>query len=472
MATNLADLQQEEDGRHKDQFETPSDSVSAVRHYRQSNRVIQFDPPPPPPPPPPSQSLILTSTFISTGSQGRGPVHQRRAQKELQFELVQAIERDNLSAVQYLISEGTQLNCIIMFNKTPLTYAIEKESFVLAKVLVKSGANTNYREPYGNAQQPLHIAVNVHSCDMMEFLLDNGADINGRNGCGLTPLMLASYTGQLEAVQLLHSREADLNIRDHVGKTAVHRAAEGQHSFVLQFLLTKGADINALDRFGRTALYHSIMFRHMDMIKLLLESGVSVNGSDLFSQSPLQVAVHRLSRQNMRAVLSTSLDYHKREKRIPTAEVRMLLNSGESEATVRVDFEILQLLVNAGALLDFFKLGDYFENLPNHVHDDDLKIALWHFLVVCDCTSDHEYFSLMGSKMSASVLDTWRQEKKSLQQLCRTAVRNQLRRRKPCDIHDSVNKLPVPTPLKNFLNLSDFFKRYPQFPPLFTAVGC
>ncbi|KAL8580838.1 hypothetical protein ACOMHN_017342 [Nucella lapillus] len=448
---------------------------------------------------------LNSQSAVKTGQCER----RRRSRKELQLELVQAIEYDDLTAVHNLIDEGVPLDSSIMFNKTALTYAVERRNVALAQLLVQRGADVNCREPSVNAQQSLHVAVlaglcsqPLHHglapgvphcdmtqcllqhgaasgdshCDMTRCLLRHGAHVNGRDSCRRTPVMLAAHTGHLAAVQLLAAHGAELNAADDMGQTAIHRAVQGRNSAVLTFLLSKGANVNAADAFGWTALYLAILFRYADMVEQLVRSGICVNGTDIFRQSPLCVAVHRLSSQNLQTLLQTSVNLQGRRRRIPTTEIRVLISSAHStgevnEVCLRMEFEILHLLVNAGAMVDFCLLGDYFEQL---LVDDNAvnawRVALCHYLVVCDCASDYRRLLSINSKLSLSVMATWVERKQSLQQLCRTAIRSHLRRKQPCDLHSSISQLPIPNSVKNFLNLRDFFDMYPQFLPLFRDV--
>ena len=231
-------------------------------------------------------------------------VQNKTSQKELRLHLIQAIEKDDLTTVQTLLTNEVDINCIVLFNKTPLTYAIELRSLDIAKLLVEAGAEINAREPVGNARQALHIAVDVADAEFIKFLIDRGADINGQDGCGSTPVIVASFHGRLEAVQVLSSYRANLLCQDFVGRTALHRAAEGQNENVIRFLVNNGADIDVCDKFGWTAIYHSIMFHHFNTIRVLLECGASLEGVDINNRSPLTLACNRLCPPNIKVCLS------------------------------------------------------------------------------------------------------------------------------------------------------------------------
>ena len=66
----------------------------------------------------------------------------------------------------------------------------------------------------------LHVAIRRDRRDMVNFLLDNGADINKIDGVGWTPLMEAIMDDMPELVSVLVDRGADKSIANARGATA------------------------------------------------------------------------------------------------------------------------------------------------------------------------------------------------------------------------------------------------------------
>ena len=99
----------------------------------------------------------------------------------------------------------------------------------------------------------LHIVMTEGRFDVMQLLIDRGADVHAVNDKGLTPLHLAQYA---EAVDLLVKAGADVNVRDEAGQTPLHLAAEENEDAVpldvIEALLLAGADVNAKDDHGST----------------------------------------------------------------------------------------------------------------------------------------------------------------------------------------------------------------------------
>jgi ankyrin repeat protein len=57
--------------------------------------------------------------------------------------------------------------------------------------------------------------------DVVQALLDKGADVNAKGNLGTTALMGASLTGRLDVMQALLDKGADVNARTNNGMTAL-----------------------------------------------------------------------------------------------------------------------------------------------------------------------------------------------------------------------------------------------------------
>ncbi len=79
--------------------------------------------------------------------------------------------------------------------------------------------------------------VNMGHLENVRRISQQGADVNGRNALGDTPLKAAAYTGQADMVRLLLGAGADPAATDLIfGRTALQWAQElGYEAVILAF---------------------------------------------------------------------------------------------------------------------------------------------------------------------------------------------------------------------------------------------
>ena len=118
------------------------------------------------------------------------------------------------------------------------------------KVLLSAGADRTIKDAIGDTW--IHYAVRGDcSKDILQCVIDQGADVNATNMENATSLMLASKKGNVDAMNMLLSAGADRTIKDANGDTWIHYAIYGD---ILEAIIDLGADVNATNKQNCTAL--------------------------------------------------------------------------------------------------------------------------------------------------------------------------------------------------------------------------
>lgn len=80
---------------------------------------------------------------------------------------------------------------------------------------------------------------------LLTSLLKSGIDVNVRNSDGMTPLMAAASTGNLDIIRLLLAKGADTSITNNLGETAAAIAVRSNHPQAVDMLMSARNTANA-----------------------------------------------------------------------------------------------------------------------------------------------------------------------------------------------------------------------------------
>lgn len=107
----------------------------------------------------------------------------------------------------------------------PLENAILNGDIDQVRLHLEAGVNPNQTIPGDNAY-PLHYAANSHA-DIIQLLVDHGADVDVKDDKGKTPLHCAAVRAYLEGMHVLLENGADVNAVDNEGNTPLQLAQRG-----------------------------------------------------------------------------------------------------------------------------------------------------------------------------------------------------------------------------------------------------
>ncbi|CAL5873590.1 uncharacterized protein PFLUO_LOCUS7871 [Penicillium psychrofluorescens] len=141
---------------------------------------------------------------------------------------------------------------------------------------------------------PLHCAACAGNDEMVEFLLENGADGNVVNEDGRTALHLATQYGHRKCLKILCSRRVETQIVDNQGWTSLHVAVgTATDESTVPLLVKNKADVNFQNpQTGNTALHLAVEWRRPRIILFLLEKGAAIDILNNEGLTPLQLAAN------------------------------------------------------------------------------------------------------------------------------------------------------------------------------------
>ncbi len=170
-----------------------------------------------------------------------------------------------------------------------LTKMIEEgDQEPLLKLLADHPGAVNGRN--SNDFSPLHLAAHYGRIDIMNTLLDKGAEIEAPATFQNTPYITAAAGGQVEAAQLLVERGAKTDSLNSMGQAPLHLAALHGHAEMVTYLLEQGADVNQLDDTNSTALHWAATRNQIEVAEILLEAGALKSALDSSGRQPWLIA--------------------------------------------------------------------------------------------------------------------------------------------------------------------------------------
>lgn len=167
--------------------------------------------------------------------------------------LISAIEKGDMALVSQFLNSGLNPNKRLLYG-TPLTYAAYAGQTEIVELLIEHGADPALPDEGGSA--PLLCAVQHTHIKTAKALLARGADLSNADRSGRTPLSIAAANGPPELVAWLLEQGADVHHKDQRGWQPLHLVLrahwlpDDQRRSIVAALLAHEADPNAVNPGG------------------------------------------------------------------------------------------------------------------------------------------------------------------------------------------------------------------------------
>lgn len=202
-----------------------------------------------------------------------------------------AIAHGNTKLTEYLISLMSFMTLDIYNNlkQTPLHLAVITGQTEIVGKLVSAGASSNV--PDRNGHTPCHLACQRSYVNCLEKLVMESKEVNLelKNYNGFTPLHEAVLASCTRSVKCLVENGANINSKDgKSGRTPLHHAVETENTDIIAELLKYGANPSEPSFSGNTPIQIA-SGRGMQTIRQILENtakGIPVEDKQMCSKQP------------------------------------------------------------------------------------------------------------------------------------------------------------------------------------------
>ncbi len=206
-------------------------------------------------------------------------------------EVLNAIKNNDVVALETLISSGHSVEshpAFVAALYNPLGLAVSLANYDCASLLIQHGADVNFVDMSGYT--PLIISVLSSSPELAALLLDSGAQESLNPDphfiMATTPLALACSLGEIDIVEILLQHGANVNLLGgHSGEASpLSYAALQGHTEIMQKLIEHGADVNSTalleegdagvwEAYSASSLLNAVLSTNIEAVKLLVNSG-------------------------------------------------------------------------------------------------------------------------------------------------------------------------------------------------------
>ncbi|MGO8835980.1 MAG: ankyrin repeat domain-containing protein [Limisphaerales bacterium] len=199
----------------------------------------------------------------------------------------------------------------------PLFCAIWRGNTNLVELLLRAGANPNqpgnvdwqiqgrgFVSPQGGTLSPLRFAILQNEPEVVNLLLRFKANPNAYDGWGGQPFIFNALS-HLDILKALLDAGADPNRPDRIQPNNIAEQGESPLMSVVgnsffetadgnlaaaKLLIDHGANPNFKNRYGKTALHWAVSVGNLELVKLLLDNKANPNAEDNYGITPLAVA--------------------------------------------------------------------------------------------------------------------------------------------------------------------------------------
>jgi ankyrin repeat protein/L-ascorbate metabolism protein UlaG (beta-lactamase superfamily) len=182
------------------------------------------------------------------------------------------VQQGDLTKTQSLIAKyPALLNSKSEDGRTPLHAAVMGGHKELMQYLIQEGADIDALDKEGRT--PLLNAIILKKPELAHTLIEMGADVKIKSKEGANAIIYALFFGSKDLIEPILDSGQDVNERYLGGVTMIQGAAAMGQLNAMKILLERGADLNAISDRGETALYFGVRQGRTEIVDWLFSNG-------------------------------------------------------------------------------------------------------------------------------------------------------------------------------------------------------
>jgi len=155
--------------------------------------------------------------------------------------------------------------------------AIKYDNFSAFKKLHSMGADLKTKCQSGFGETPLQTAIYYQRIDALIYLIANKVSPNEKDWTGKSALYKACYSDNDQIINILIDAGANIENHEYFDNTPLMEAANSGKYIAAQALINHKANVNFTNKYGETPLTMAVKKNDFAMIKLLVENGAKTN---------------------------------------------------------------------------------------------------------------------------------------------------------------------------------------------------
>jgi ankyrin repeat protein/uncharacterized caspase-like protein len=224
--------------------------------------------------------LFLAITILFSSCSARRDNNIFDAIKDGNITDVKSITKNNRSSLK---ETDSNLN-------SALHIAAENQNPDIVNYLLDQGADVNHKNLWG--ENPIYSSIRMNNIEIIKTLIKNGGNVNAKNNHGESPLHIAVSIGNIEVIDYLIAQGADPNAKDSVKSTPLRDAVARGKLDVVKYLISKGADPNIISWNGDTLLHSAVSSGNLETVKFLVSRGFDIDAKNDFGKTALDLSLN------------------------------------------------------------------------------------------------------------------------------------------------------------------------------------